>query len=89
MHEVTGAWLPRQHHGGHVPGDLLLLPLRHGREPLLQTQLPLATEEQQEAHLATQTQRRVRAATIVMRARPHKVTGEDIINYPLTHSHTN
>lgn len=46
--------MPCQHHGGHVPDDLLLLTFRHGREPLLQTQLPLATEEQHEAHLTTQ-----------------------------------
>lgn len=51
MQEVTGARLPCQHHCGHVPDDLLLLTFGHGREPLLQTQLPLATEEEQEAHL--------------------------------------
>lgn len=54
VQEVTGARLPCQHHGGHVLDDLLLLAFCHGREPLLQTQLPLATEEQQEAHLTTQ-----------------------------------
>lgn len=54
VQEVTGAWLPCQHHGGHVPDDLLPLTVWHGREPLLQTQLTLATEEQQEAHLTTQ-----------------------------------
>lgn len=57
MQEVAGARLPCQHHGGHVPDDLLLLALGHGREPLLQAQLPLTAEEQQEAHLTTQGQR--------------------------------
>lgn len=58
MQEVTGAWLPCQHHGRHVSDDLLLLTICHGRKPFLQAQLPLATEEQQEAHLTTQTQGR-------------------------------
>lgn len=51
MQEVTRTWLARQHHGGHVSNDLLLFTLWHGSEPFLQTQFPLATEEQQEAHL--------------------------------------
>ena len=51
MQEVAGAWFPCQHHGGHVPGDLLLLSLGDGREPLLETELALATEEEQETHL--------------------------------------
>lgn len=25
VQEVTGAWWPSQHHGGHVPDDLLLV----------------------------------------------------------------
>lgn len=55
VQEVAGAWLSRQHHGGHVPDDLLLLALGHRGEPLLQTQFPLAAEEQQEAHLTNTT----------------------------------
>lgn len=95
VQEVAGTRLPCQHRGGHVPDDLLLLALCHGREPLLKTQLPLATEEQQEAHLATHTRHKV-SVTIVIQAptdvgdldepthtRPHTLNAEDIINYPL------
>lgn len=52
LQEVAGARLSCQHHGGSFPDDLLLFSLRHGSEPLLQAQFPLAAEEQQEAHLA-------------------------------------
>lgn len=55
VNKVTGAWLPCQHQGGHVPDDLFLLTLGDGREPLLQSQSPLTTEEQQEAYLVEQT----------------------------------
>lgn len=51
MQEVTCAWFSSQHHGGHVPDDLLLLSLRQWQEPFLQPELPLATEEQQKTHL--------------------------------------
>lgn len=64
MQEVAGAWLPSQHHGGHVPDDLLLLSLRDGREPLLEAELALATEEQQEMHLQDKMHQKVSNITI-------------------------
>lgn len=79
MQEVTGAWLPCQHHGGHVPDDLLLLTLCHWCEPLLQTQLPLATKEQQEAHLTTH---RYTAGSVVMH------TQADGVIFINTYTHT-
>lgn len=51
LEEVAGARWTGQHQHQHVSDHLLLLPLRCWREPFLQSQLPLSTEQQQEVHL--------------------------------------
>lgn len=83
VQEVTGAWLSWQHHGGHVPDDFLLLTVWHGSEPLLQTQFPLATEEQQEAHL---TNGIPPGQNGNHDAWTNTDTHKFIINYPVTHT---
>lgn len=81
LQEVAGTWLPCQHNGGHFPDDLFLFPIRHRREPLLQAQLPLATEEQQEAHLMAQTQSGSKSYYICM-------VNEETRTGSKTHTHT-
>lgn len=51
LQEAAHLGFAGQHHLHQFPDHLLLVPLGRGRVPLLETQLPLPTEQQHETHL--------------------------------------
>lgn len=50
LQEAAHLGFAGQHHLHQFPDHLLLVPLGRGRVPLLETQLPLPTEQQHETH---------------------------------------
>lgn len=58
LQEAAHLWFSGEHDLHELPHHLLLVALRCGRVPLLQSQLPLPAKEQHEAHLHRDTTQR-------------------------------